>query len=103
MATGSIQRSAVITVLSGTTSFSALDNNSYESQALDNLHNSIASRSSGIVELNSSGGPLYYTVLFKYLNDYYSGYLSTYAGDVSSWIVYRYAYDNGTFRIYKVA
>lgn len=99
-----IQQLTAKTILSGTTSFSALDNNSYESRALDSLHNSIASKTSGIVELESSGGPVYYTVLFKYTDNYYCGYLSTYA-DMSSWtspwIVYRYAYENGTFRIYK--
>lgn len=97
-----IQQSTAKTVVSGTTSFRALDNDSYESRALDNLHNSIASKTSGVVELESNGGPLYYTVLLKYADNYYSGYLSTYSSS-ASWIVYRYAYQNGLFMIYKAA
>lgn len=50
----------------------------YLGNVLDKIDNSINTRSTGVFTITSDGGPVYGVVLFKYLNNYYSGVLLHY-------------------------
>ena len=85
----------------GTTSFAALDSNSYVSKALDNLHADIANQNTGIVYMSSSGGPVFHIMLGKYNATYYSGYITTYASATPFYSI-RFAYENGKYMLWKM-
>ena len=62
-------------------------------KALDNLHSSIGTRSTGIVSIDS-GGPAYHCILLKWNDTYYSGILGGYGMDGR---IVVFSYSNGVF------
>jgi len=77
-----------------TISFKAIFND-YLGEALDSLHSSIDTRSSGVVVLTTTG-PVFHALLMKHTNVYYTGIIMGYVMNTE---VYSFAYSDGVFRI----
>ena len=86
-------------VASGTTSFAALDNNSYSARALDEIHSNITNLTTGIHQTSGQSGPIYHVILGKYNDNYYSGLLMAYSNE-ETWCSYRFAFMNGTYKVF---
>jgi len=72
-------------------SFSAIESG-YLATALDSLVATISSKSSGIIQLESGGGPVFHAILCKYSDLYFSGFVLSYLSNT----VFFFRYQAGT-------